>query len=283
MSAIQRNTVMDQWLQRPRNIRWEMTLGLSGRRQPNVIGELITNLSYLDDQGEKWGDTYIRIVGQHYDDYAHWNSISTFLPIGGVISSRLFVPAPFAKRTYKGAAPGVTGLIGEVLVTVFLQTVLRLNPFDMAHLKDDRKAPDLCLDIDSSIIANVFRTNYPARSITENQRVADNIERAIWNYPIPLECKSRRNDGDRQARSAMTQILEYWRQIPDVAGYGIFAQIDVNPITRIRLHFFAPKASEINNVRNIITGNTLGTMLPTLPNDPTCSEFNRMIGVRLLG
>lgn len=150
---------MNHWLLRSRSIEWELTFGLSGSRKPNIGGTLKTNLSYLDDQGEKWGDTYVKIVGQHYDDYSHWNNVSTLLPIGGGNSDRLFVPAPFSKRMYKGAAPGVTGLIGEVLVTVLLQTVFRLKPFDMAHLKDDRKAPDICLDIDSSIIANTIRTS----------------------------------------------------------------------------------------------------------------------------
>lgn len=114
-------------------------------------------------------------------------------------------------------------------------------------------------------------------------RIADVIECAIWKYPIPLECKSRRNNGDRQAKSAVLQLLEYWRSIPDIAGYGIFAQIDVNPVTRIRLHFFAPKTMYINEIRSIVTGNTAGTTLPTLTDEPTCSEFNRIIGVRLLG
>lgn len=275
------NIAINRWLQRPQHIEWELTVGLNGRRRPNIGGRFITNLSYLDDQGEKWGDTYIKIVGQHFDDYAHWNNISTYLPIGGNTPGRLFVPAPFTQRIYKDAAAGVTGLIGEVLVTVFLQTVLKLNPLDMAHLKDDRKAPDICLDIDPTTIAFFIRSSHPLRPISENQNIANTISRAIWNYPIPLECKSRRENGDRQVRGAMLQLLEYWRNIPDIAGYGIFAQIDVNPTTKIRLHLLAPQQQEINNVRRIICGNV--GRLPALPVKPTYRTFHEMIGVRLLG
>ncbi len=277
------NNIMNQWLQRPRHIEWEITLGLSGTRKPNVKGELITNLSYLDDQGEKWGDTYIKIIGQHYDDYAHWNSVSRLLPIGGSSLGKMFVPAPFSKRKLKGAAPGVTGLIGEVLVTVFLQSVLKLNPFDVAHLNDNRKAPDLCLDIEPGIISKLFITGNQVRPKKENILVANDIDKAVWNYPIPVECKSRRNNGDRQVRNAMLQLLEYWRQVPDMAGYGIYAQIEVNPITKIRLHLLAPKPLQITNVKKIITGNIVGTRLPSLPDEPTCSKFKSIIGGRLLG
>lgn len=101
MSTIYANPILFEWLHRPRKILWELTFGLDIRRQPNIRGEFAVNLAYLDDQGEKWGDTHIKIVGQHYEDYAHWDSVSTFLPVGGLTPSRTFLPNSFTIRSYK--------------------------------------------------------------------------------------------------------------------------------------------------------------------------------------
>lgn len=273
---------MLKWLRRDREIEWELTLGISSRRTPDISGKFVTSLSYLDDQGEKWGDTYIKIIGQHFDDYAHWDSISTLLPISGNLLSRIvvptFVPIPFSSRTYKGASSGVTGLIGEVLVTVYLQSVLNLGPFDIAHLEDDRKAPDLCLNINPKLIADLFRKYTDSRKATDNNNFADILERATWNNPLPLECKSRLRNGNRQVRKALEQLIAYWRNVPDMAGYGIFAQIDVVPTTKIRFHLIAPKDGEFINVRDIICSST-----STFPKNPTYKEFNTQIGGKLLG
>jgi hypothetical protein len=252
-------------------------MGLSGKRIPNIKGTFLTTLSYLDDQGDKWGDTYVMIVGQHFEDYANWNSISTLLPIGGTLATRNFVPSPFTKRSYKGAAPGVTGLIGEVLTTVFLQSVVNLNPFDMAHIMGDRKAPDFCLDIEPQLLSNLFRTSISLRDRAENEAIANHLDGIAWEQPLPLECKSRRENGDRQVRSAMLQILEYWRRVPVMAGYGIFVQVDVNPITKLRIHLLIPKNNQIDNIRRIINDSRI------LPEEPTIKDFNRNIGGRLLG
>ncbi|KUO76686.1 MAG: hypothetical protein APF77_01530 [Clostridia bacterium BRH_c25] len=271
------NPILSGWLNRPREIEWCITMGLDGKRRPNIKGTFLTSLAYIDDQGDKWGDTYVMIVGQHYEDYAHWNSVSTLLPIGGTHGTRNFVPSPFSKRNNKGAAPGVTGLIGEVLTTVFLQNVINLNPFDMAHIMGDRKAPDFCLDIEPRLLSNLFRTSTPERARSENEAIAGYLDSIVWDQPLPLECKSRREKGDRQVRNAMLQILEYWRRVPTMAGYGIFAQVDVNPITKLRIHLLIPKTTELDNIRRIIND------LDILPEEPTVKEFNWQIGGKLFG
>lgn len=283
MSTIYVNPILFDWLHRPRKIQWELTFGLDSRRQPNIRGEFVTNLAYLDDQGEKWGDAYIKIIGQHYEDYAHWDAVSTFLPVDGAMSNSLLIPNPFTIRDYKDTAPGVTGLIGEVLVTVLLQNVFLLNPYDMAHLRDDMKAPDMCLDIDPHVITDIFKSAIHVRPKDENMALADEINHASWSYPLPMECKSRRNTGKRQVRDAILQFLKFWENIPEMAGCGIFAQVDVNPATRIRLHLLTPKASEVDNVRKIVTGMTAGTELPVLPKEPTYEQFMDAIGGRLIG
>lgn len=252
-------------------------MGLSGKRLPNIEGTFLTTLAYIDDQGDKWGDTYVMIVGQHYEDYAHWNSKRTLFPIGGTWRARNFVPCPFTKRKYKGAAPGVTGLIGEVLTTIFLQNVVYLNPFDMAHIMGDRKAPDFCLDIEPQLLGNLFRTAIHKRAKSENEAIANYLDGVNWEKPLPLECKSRRENGDRQVRKAMFQILEYWRRIPLMAGYGIFVQVDVNPVTELRIHLLVPRTNEIDNIRRIINDSSI------LPDEPTVKEFNRYIGGKLIG
>lgn len=283
MSSSGANVVLNNWLLRPRRINWEITMGLSGRRKSNINGEFMTSLSYLDDQGEKWGDTYIKVVGQHYDDYAHWNSISYLLPIGGEHGLPNFVPRQFDKRRFKGAAPGVTGLIGEVLATVFFQQILNLGPYDIAHILDNHKAPDICLDIEPIIISDLFRTAHQNRSRYENNRIAQIIERCIWDQPLPVECKSRRNGGDRQIRSALLQLLAYWRKVPLMAGNGIYFQIDVEPLTRLRIHLLIPREEEIENIRLIVTGNVEDTGLPKLSAEPNFMEFMEKVGGRLLG
>jgi hypothetical protein len=283
MSTIYVNPILYDWLHRSRHIRWELTFGLEPRKLPNIRGEFATNLAYLDDQGEKWGDTYIKIVGQHFEDYAHWSAVSTFLPIEGTVASRLFVPNPFTIRDYKDTAPGVTGLVGEVLVTVLLQNVFKLSPYDMAHLKDDMKAPDMCLDIEPKTITDIFKTAVHVRPKAENLGLAEELNRTVWSYPLPMECKSRRNTSDRQVRNAVLQLLKYWENIPEMAGCGIFAQVDLNPVTKIRLHLLTPKEGEADNVRKIITGKTAGTGLTGLPQKPTYEQFMDAIGGRLIG
>lgn len=279
------NSILINWLSKPREIQWFITLGLSGSRKPNIKGSFITTLSYLDDQGEKWGDTYIKVVGQHFDDYAHWNSIRMFLPIGGSGFSKVLIPKPFVRRRYKEAAPGVTGLIGEVLITVFLQNVLKLHPFDIVHLKDNpgHPTPDLCLDIQPNLIVNLFNIAVHLRSISENSRIVSALGSMSWLQPLPVECKSRRDSGNRQVRAALLQLLEYWRKVPSMAGYGVFAQVDLSSNTILRLHLLMPKHSEIQNVRDIILGNITGTLLPALSASPTIAEFNQKVGWRLIG
>ena len=283
MATIGSNAILLNWLQRPRNIEWFFTLGINGRRKPNVKGILNTTLNYLDDQGEKWGETYIKVIGQHYDDYSHWNSVRHLLPIGGTAGVTPFAPHPFIQRQYKEAAPGVTGLIGEVLVTVFLQKVLNLSMFEIAHLKSVEKAPDLCLDISPQVIANIFDNETPVRPPLQNALVSSEVSQFIWSEPLPVECKSRRGSGSRQLRSALLQLINYWRRVPSMAGYGIFAQIDVVPNTIIRFHLLAPKPNYASEVRRIITGEVSGTDLPTLPVKPTVVQFNEILGGKLLG
>lgn len=271
------NPILSDWLNRPRDIEWCITMGLSAKRKPNIKGSFPTTLAYIDDQGDKWGDTYVMIVGQHYEDYAHWNSKSTLLPIDGTIGTRNFVPIPFTKRDYKGAAPGVTGLIGEVLTTIFLQNIINLNTFDMAHIMGDSKAPDFCLDIEPYLIGNLFRISVSERVKSQNEAIAAYLDNITWEQPLPLECKSRRENRDRQVRNAMIQILEYWRCVPVMAGNGIFVQVDVNPNTKLRIHLLLPKTDEIDNIRRIINDTSI------LPKKPTIKDFNLHLGGKLIG
>lgn len=275
--SLETDHILHDWLKRPRNIEWCITMGLSGIRKPNLRGTLVTTLTYIDDQGDKWGDTYVKIVGQHYEDYAHWNSRKTLFPIGGTPISRKFVPSPFTQRKYKCVAPGVTGLIGEVLTTIFLQNIMKLTPFDMTHIMGDSKVPDFCLDIEPQMIGKLFRTATNVRPKSENEVIANYLDSITWDQPLPLECKSRRENGDRQVRKAMLQILEYWRRVPSMAGYGIFVQVDVCPATKLRIHLLIPNPGEIDNIRTVINDQKI------LPEEPTVKEFEKHIGVRLIG
>ncbi len=62
MSSILNNSLLYKWLRHDREIKWELTLGINSQRSADINGNFVTNLSYLDDQGEKWGDTYIKII-----------------------------------------------------------------------------------------------------------------------------------------------------------------------------------------------------------------------------
>lgn len=110
------NPLYEQWLLSPRKVKWNVKLGLKTNVRAALSGSYTINLAYLDDQGDKWGESYIKYVGQHYEDYAHWSSIYTYAPLEGAISRR---PGTFSIRKYKDAAPGVTGTIGEVLTISF--------------------------------------------------------------------------------------------------------------------------------------------------------------------
>lgn len=273
-----KNMVLNRWLNKQKKFDVEVVLGLSGRKQPLFNTSFFTSLSYIDEQGEKWGDTYIKIIGQHFDDYSHWDDVCYLLPISGERNFLKFVPLSFSKRDFKGAAPGVTGLIGEVLVTIFFQKVLCISPFDMAHLTSNDKAPDFCLNIQPLDLFRClnFRSNPFDSTIFH-------LIKSGWSYPLPVECKSRKSRGDRQARSAIIQLISYWKQIPQMAGYGIFAQIDIIPKTKLRLHLLIPKSNEILNVQKIISSNIIGTELPQLPQKPTVKQFEEIIGDRLIG
>ncbi|MGO4182192.1 hypothetical protein AB4Z17_13490 [Paenibacillus sp. TAF43_2] len=170
-------------------------------------------------------------------------------------------------------------MIGEVLVTVFLQKEIGLNPLQIAHLMDNTKAPDLCLDIQPSNLAPLLQKHSTNQSV---QALLKQLNGMTWNDPLPMECKSRRNQGTRQIRSALHQLLAYWRQVPMMAGHGVIAQIDVVPQTIINLHFIIPKTSELNNVRSIILGQGKHPSL-NLPTDPKISDFNRLLGGKIIG
>lgn len=280
-------SLVTQWVQRPRTIHWRLYMGLNPKKKPVLEGSFATTLGYIDDQGEKWGDTYVKVVGQHYDDYAHWNDIQSLLPIGGQGTGTItYIPSPFTWRQYKGAAHGVTGLIGEVLVTLFLQRELKLKRNELAHLMDGIKGPDLCLDVESAVFVDLLRRpqNDPAIGQRNNTLAGDLEVSSNWLHPLPLECKSKRqNGGDRSVRDALQQLVAYWHEVKEMAGYGIFAQIDVTPVTMIHLHFLAPQRLEVDNVRKIITNDVAGTTLTALPPNPTYYQFQHYVGGRLLG
>lgn len=272
--------MISQWLNKPRTIHWAVKLGFNTRKKPILTGSFSTTLSFLDDQGEKWGDTFVKVVGQHYDDYAHWSQVRQLLPIGGISNNlQTFVPNPFTGRQFKGAAPGVTGLIGEVLVTVFLQKEMGLNPLQIAHLMDNTKAPDLCLDIQPSTLAQLFQKHATNHSVNT---LLKHLNGTTWPSPLPMECKSRRDQGSGQIRTALHQLLAYWRQVPKMAGHGIIAQIDVLPQTIINLHLIIPKISELKNVQSIISGQGVHSNL-NLPAESKISDFNRLLGGKIVG
>lgn len=276
--------VLSQWLQRPRPVEWRLILGLDWRSRPVSKGTFNTSLAYLDDQGEKWGGTYVKVVGQHFDDYSHWDAVESLLPLGGPGAPVTFVPRPFSWREVKGAAPGVTGLIGEVLITVFLQQVLRLSRNEVAHLKEDQTVPDLCLDIEPRAFAALVRIPTDStRTDWANEQLATQIEQAVWSEPLPVECKSRRSIGARDVKDALRQLVAYWRRIPQMAGHGLFAQINVFPSTVLNLHLTIPAPAEAANVRAIITGQVADTGLVPLSEEPTYTEFQDLLGGRLIG
>jgi len=126
---------------------------------------------------------------------------------------------------------------------------------------DNKKAPDLCLNVNPDQIAQIIEAS------TNSNLMIKILRNSIWSDPLPVECKSRRGKGDRQLRSALQQLVSYWKHVHDMAGYGIYAQIDIVPETVIKLHFLLPKISEINNVRKIILGDVAGTSLVTLSED----------------
>ncbi|OME30920.1 hypothetical protein [Paenibacillus odorifer] len=275
------NSLVLSWLSKPKIINWSIKLGVNTRKSPIVSGSFTTTLSYLDDQGEKWGDTYVKVVGQHYDDYAHWNHVSHLLPIGGITNQlQTFVPSSFRGRQYKDAAPGVTGLIGEVLTTTFLQKEVGLKPFQMAHLKGNVKAPDLCLDIQPSMLIPLIQK---AKNSSNKNELLNTLNNSSWHDPFPIECKSRRDKGNRQIRDALNQLISYWGKVTSMAGFGVIAQIDVIPTTNINLHLIIPKATELINVQKIILGDVRGTNLTPLPINPTISQFNSLLGGRIIG
>lgn len=273
------NKVQQAWFYKPRMITWKLYFGVNTRnyrrRAPIATGQYPVTLSYLDSQGDKWGETYIKAVGQHFDDYSNWNTRQFLYPLGSATSKvPTFVPLAYEGRFFKEAAPGVTGLIGEVIDTTFFQKILRLRPFDIAHLKSSNtfQAPDFCLNIQPNKIADLL----PASG---NSNLKSHLLSLHWTEPLPVESKGRKDLRRNHARDALSQLITYWRKVPEMAGYGLFTQVDLLPNTAINVHVLAPKATEILNVRNIVSGN----ITPALQNNPTLDEFKRIIGVRMFG
>ncbi|WP_042166741.1 hypothetical protein [Paenibacillus gorillae] len=263
-----------QWLLRPINIKWNIKLGLRTNNRSILSGSYNTNLSYLDDQGDKWGETYIKYIGQHFEDYAHWGSIYTYAPLEGRLSRK---PGTFSIREYKDAASGVTGTIGEVLAITFFQNVFGLTAFEMAHLKSSSlyQAPDFCLDIQPSQLV-AFLTRHRFTDLTLHNALTG----LHWGDPLPLETKSRRqnNSGGKnpsQIKDGLAQLISYWKRVPSVSGYGLIMQVDVFPRTVLNLHLLIPKKNEINNIMSIINGS--GTLFPDVI---TIKEFERIFGGR---
>ncbi len=274
MSSNLINIVDQTWLARPRGSEWKLFLGVNSRRsKPIASGKYKVTLNYLDNQGNVWGETYIKAVGQHYDDYSNWTAKQPLLPLAYSSAVPTFVPKPYEGRMFKDAAPGVTGLIGEVVVTTFLQKVLKLNTFNIAHLKSNHtfQAPDFCLDIHPSVISNLLKHS-------NRSDLINHLASSQWLEPLPLECKGRKSLSINHARAALSQIITYWRNVPSMAGCGLFAQIDILPFTVINIHLLLPKISKAQEIRDIVLGNT---SIPTLSEYPTLNEFRRLIGGRL--
>lgn len=286
MATLGEYAILNDWFLQERKIEWTLTFGINSRVKPNIKGDFLCSPLYLDDQGKKWGDTHIRDIGKHYEEYSFWNEVSHLYPIGGHGNTARFEISNYTNRRYKGAAPGVTGLIGEVLVTTFLQKVLMLSPLEIAHLVPSKgtKAPDICLDIQPHVLANLLRDKTSLQFRQSNFQLANILESIVWSEPFPLECKSRRNDVDNHMRSALLQLLSYWDSIPEMSGYGMIAQIDVMPVTRLNLYLLFPKSTEILNVKNIIQTRYIDESNPlNTQRDPKLMDFKRALGGKLLG
>jgi len=227
-------TTTSIWLHFPRVIDWKLYMGK--KRNLIVEGHFQSSLTYINNQGEKWGDTYIREVGMHYDDYANWDSRQRFHPIP---ASGIYVNSPYELRLFKDAAGGVTGLIGEVLTVIFLQKSMNIPPYHIAHIKQTSKikSPDFLVQINQKEIYDLISGRAPqAKILTE-------VSRCTIDTPMPIECKSRRN-GTTRLSSALMQLVDYWRVVNSSAGYGIAALINLVPQTSIDFLLFLPKPGE---------------------------------------
>lgn len=239
MSRTYSNTITNLWIHTAREFQWNVYLG--SRKNLVAQGKFNTSLSYLDNQGEKWGDTYIRNVGLHYDDYSNWDNKQRWYAIP---RSSIYVNSPYELRKYKDAAGGVTGLIGEVLTTIFLQKVMKIPPFQIAHIKQSSKikSPDLLVEISMSDIINLLSLGGEIDS-----NLLKKLNTCYINDPIPLECKSRRY-GATRLRDALSQLIEYWTKVNCSIGYGIVVLVNLRPQTSLDLLLLLPQSGKQTDI-----------------------------------
>lgn len=235
MSGGNSNFITNLWIHMPREFQWNVFWG--NRNNLIAQGKFNTSLSYLDNQGEKWGDIYIRNEGLHYDDYSNWDSKQRWYAIP---ESSVYVNSPYELRKYKDAAGGVTGLIGEVLTTIFLQKVMKVPPFRIAHIKQSSKikSPDLLVEISMSDIINLVSLGEKT-----DPNLLNILNTCSINDPVPLECKSRRY-GATRLRDALSQLIDYWTAVNCSIGYGIVVLVNLRPQTSLDLLLFLPKSDK---------------------------------------
>jgi len=232
------------WLHLPRQVTWNLYLG----NRVNLVakGKFDVSLCHVNIQGDQWGDTYIRDVGLHYDDYSNWDSKQR---LHAIPKSTVYVTSPYELRKFKDAAGGVTGLIGEVLTTIFLQKVLRIPPYHIAHIKQSStiKSPDLLVQTDIANIKNLLSSS----KYLADPDLPDKLDIYSLTNPLALECKSRRNNTTR-LRDALVQLIDYWKAIHHSIGYGMVSLVDLKPQTHMDFLLFLPLNGKQSDILNII-------------------------------
>lgn len=231
------------WYDLPREFEWRLFLG--NHRRPVTNGMFVSSLSVISNLGEKWGDTYIRDVGLHYDDYSNWESKQRLYPIHG---NNLYINSEYELRKFKDAAGGVTGLIGEVLTVTFLQKILNIPPYHIAHIKQTSKmkSPDLLVQLKKEGLINAISFKK-----YNNDEILTNLVNYPFSCPFPLECKSRRYGASR-LRDALIQLVDYWKIVNSSAGFGMVALINLIPKTSLDILVFLPRDNKQLDIMNVI-------------------------------
>jgi hypothetical protein len=283
-----RDIILKNWYAKGRKINWALHFGLEKKSVPAITGSFYVTPHYLDDQGEKWGDTHVQDIGKYFDEYSHWFNRQRMHPIGGTDGPPHFEINGFNIRQFKSAAHGVTGLLGEVLVTILFQDELNIKPNNIAFLSvGNEKTPDIVLDIEPSLFSNLIRSksdssNY--RLHKQNLTRASIIDSFNWEEPVPVECKSSRTEHSGDMRKALQQLLSYWSIIDSMAGIGLFAQINVIPTARIDLFLLVPENHQKQlDILRIARRDVWNTSLVRLSEDPLLHEIKEAIGGKFLG
>ncbi|MGZ4112320.1 MAG: hypothetical protein ACXVP5_07790, partial [Tumebacillaceae bacterium] len=113
-------------------IRWRLVMGINNPLSV-AEGTFYTTLAHLDFRGMIWGESLILNIGQHHSVYEG--------DISNILCGKL-EPNPtsdFKRHKLKKAASGITGGIGEVLLSLFFQHVLELSDCELSHIEATSK------------------------------------------------------------------------------------------------------------------------------------------------